>query len=419
MYNLRNLSIIMLILEKIQRQIFMILENLCLNSLILYFDTLIDIYDKLYSRKLAEEENINSNNSIKKESLDQLDISDENYADEEIENDLRSLDSSLIMDIKNVFVNTKKKLIDLKNSGKDYISDRLSKLYLKIDELFNKNVKSKFIIFIANRIVAHFLHPELNRYLKSKYKNKECKEIIGINKKKSNGGTTLTPSLTLKQMNDIIKEFNEDKFSILIGTSAIEEGLDIQSCNAVLTLVELRTPKSFIQIKGRARKSNSEFIIFTKSAAEGKAKIKEFLKIGQKMNEFFKDDIMKDFRRENFISYKPDFKFSFDKSSHSKLTIHNAGIFFNEIIQQIKAKGIKFEADIKIKKVKSNNKASEFQYDGTINIKTDLQKIESEFPYTEKNANTKENAQKSCQFYMLIVLKNWDYLDEHLKFKIN
>ena len=306
-------------------------------------------------------------------------------------------------------------------SGNNYISDRLNKLYSKIDELFNKNDQSKFIIFIANRIVAHFLHPELNRYLKSKekYKNKACKEIIGINKRKSNGGTTLTPSLTLKQMNDIIRQFNEDQFNILIGTSAIEEGLDIQSCNAVLALVELRTPKRFIQIKGRARKSNSEFIIFTNSASQGKLKIKEFLKIGQKINELFKDDIKKDFKRNNFISLKKDFKFSFDKRSHSKLTMSNASIFFNEIIQQIKAKGIKFDVDIKIKKVKSSNKTSEFQFDGTINLTTDLHEIESEFPMTEKNSNSKENAQKMCQFYLLIALKSHNYLDEHLKFQIN
>jgi len=57
--------------------------------------------------------------------------------------------------------------------------------------------------------------------------------IIGINKIKSNSGTTLTPSLILKQMNNIIKQFNEDEFNILIWASAIEEGLDIQSCNAL------------------------------------------------------------------------------------------------------------------------------------------------------------------------------------------
>ena len=77
-------------------------------------------------------------------------------------------------------------------------------------------------------------------------------------------------------MNEIIEQFNNDKFNILIGTSEIEEGLDNQSCNAVLTLLELRTTKSCIQIKGRACKSNSEFIIFTTWAKMGKKKFSLF-----------------------------------------------------------------------------------------------------------------------------------------------
>ena len=159
-----------------------------------------------------------------------------------------------------------------------------------------------------------------------------------------------------------IRQFNEDEFNILIGTSAIEEGLDIQSCNAVLTLVELRTPKSFIQIKGRARKSNSQFIIFTNSAKNGKQKVEDFLNIGQKMNELFKGNIMKDFRRVNFISKKEEIKFIFDQRSHAKLTLGNVTIFYNEIVQQIKAKRIKFDVNPKITKVKSHDdKSPEFE----------------------------------------------------------
>jgi superfamily II DNA/RNA helicase len=286
--------------------------------------------------------------------------------------------------------------------------------------LFNENKQSKFIIFISNRIVAHFLHPELNTFLNKNFPDKKCREIIGINKKKSNSGTTLTPSLTLKQMNEIIKQFNEDEFNILIGTSAIEEGLDIQSCNAVLTLVELRTPKSFIQIKGRARKSNSEFIIFTNSAKIGKQKVEDFLNIGQKMNELFNDNIMKDFRRENFISKKEEIKFIFDQKSHAKLTLGNVTIFYNEIVQQIKARRIKFDVKPIITKVKSNNdKTPEFVFHANISIQTDLQGISKFFPFELGNYNKKDEAQRWCYFYVLDVLKRNKFLDQHLKFHLS
>ena len=430
LYNIRKLSTLFLIFEKMQRQIFLILENLCLNSLILYFDNLIDIYHKLHLKKLDEEKNKSnnsSNNNIKNNDENNLNSSNDNddsedYNDIDDENDLFNLNCSLIQDIINIFLKTHKILKEYKDKEGNYITDRLQKLYIKINDLFNKNDKSKFIIFIANRIVAHFLHPELNEYLKNNFKNKQCKEIIGINKRKSEGGTTLTPSLTLKQMNDIIKQFNNDKFNILIGTSAIEEGLDIQSCNAVLALVELRTPKSFIQIKGRARKSNSDFIIFTTSIKEGKLKVQNFLEVGQKMNELFKDDIVKDFRRENYILNKEDFKYIFDNRTHSKLTMGNISVFFNEIVQQIKASKILFDVKIDIIKVKSNNiKVTEFEYNGKVSISTDLSDIIGYFPKDLGNHSSKDNASKMCHFYVLNVLKNCNYLDQHLKFvkKIN
>ena len=226
----------------------------------------------------------------------------------------------------------------------------------------------------------------------------------------------LTPSLTLKEMNEIIKQFNEGEFNILIGTSAIEEGLDIQSCNAVLTLVELRTPKSFIQIKGRARKSNSEFIIFTNSPKEGKLKIENFLKVGQKMNELFNNDILKDFRRPNFISKLEDFLYNFDNESHAKITLGNISVLYNEIIQQIKNCKIKFDVKSKIIKVKSTGKITEFEFNGCVSVSTDLKDIIKDFPYNLGNFNSKDEATKTCYFYVLTVLKSNNYLDHHLKF---
>ena len=422
LYNLRKKSKIFFVFEKIQRQIFMILENLCLNSLILYFESLINIYTKLYNQKIEEEKKSNNEFFKNSENRDEsnyniLNISDEmNESDNDNNmNDYSNSNSKLILDLKDIFVRIHEVLKNFRyKEGNNYISDRLKKLYIKIKDIFNNNDKSKFIIFIANRIVAHFLHPELNEYLKNNFKNKQSKEIIGINKQKSESGT-LTPSLTLKQMDEIIKDFNEDKFNILIGTSAIEEGLDIQSCNAVLALVELRTPKSFIQIKGRARKSNSHFIIFTNSSENAKQKIQNFLNIGQKINELFKDDIVKDFRRPTYLKDKIISEYIFNKDSHSKLSMGNITIFYNEIIQQIKSSGKIFEESISINEIRPNNQSMEIQYNGIISIKTDLN-IKGKFPKILTNFKSKDLAYKMCYFYVLDVLKKFNYLDQYLKY---
>ena len=379
----------------------MILENLCLDSLIYYFDTLVNNYNILYQQKLEENKINNSLNVLNSIECDE---------DEDDETDVLSLDPESIMELKQIYFETSKKLKIIKN-GNNYISDRLNKLYEYINMLFIENNNSKIIVFIANRIMAHFLNPELSSYLKENHENKKCHEIIGINKRKSGGGTTLTPSLTLKKLNDIISEFNNDKFNILIGTSAIEEGLDIQSCNAVLALVELNTPKSYIQIKGRARKANSYFYIFTNSTKDAKMKIDNFKTIGKKIKDLFEGDIIKDFRREGYIYKKPNFVFEMDTISHSKITMGNVTIFFNELKQQIEASGINFKTQLVIK----NNKDSQ-EFIGYISLETDLKDIQKEFPYETKKLKNKENATKECHFYVLLKLKQYKYLDCHLKF---
>ena len=408
LYNLKKYSPFFLIFEKIQRHIFMILENLCLDSLIFYFEALIGNYISIYQNKKDE------NNLINKSSNNSISFS-ESEEDDNDETDISSLDPESIKEMKNIFSGIMKRLKELRKSM-NYISERLNKLFIKIDDLFNSNSKSKFIIFIANRIVAHFLKPALSSYLTKYHKNKKCDEIIGINKQKSGRGTTLTPSITLKKLNEIISNFNEDLFDILIGTSAIEEGLDIQSCNAVLALVELNTPKSFIQIKGRARKSNSHFYIFTNSTSRAKLKIKNFISIGQKMKELFEGEIFKDFRTKDFIKRKPDFLFEFYLISHAKITMGNVSIFYNEIKQQIDSKGVKFKPIIVINKVRSNKKTQEFDFIGIIKVETDLPNINKEFPKSSDRQNSKEIATKICQLYALLSLKKYKYLDSHLKF---
>jgi superfamily II DNA/RNA helicase len=361
----------------------------------------------LHQRKKEKEEN----NFFNKPSNSLISL--ENDDDDDDETDVLTLSPDSIDELIDIYSNILEKLKEIKEK---YISDRLKKLFGKIKDLFNQNNESKFIIFIANRIVAHFLKPALSSFLKKECKNKKCDEIIGINKKKSEGGTTLTPSLTLKKLNEIITNFNEDKFDILIGTSAIEEGLDIQSCNAVLALVEINTPKSFIQVKGRARKSNSHFYIFTNSAKTAKLKVRDFINMGKKMKELFNGNIVNDFRSKGYISKKPDFIYDMDTTTHSKITWGNVSIFFNEIKQQIESKGITFQTNIELQKVKSLKGNPEFVYKGIINLSTNLKNLGDKFPYQTKLQNDKDSATKICQFYLLKVLKKSKYLDSHLKF---
>lgn len=52
--------------------------------------------------------------------------------------------------------------------------------------------------------------------------------------------------------------------NIIVATSVLEEGLDVQSCNLVIRFDPSATVCSFIQSRGRARMQNSHFLILVK-----------------------------------------------------------------------------------------------------------------------------------------------------------
>ena len=411
LYKLRQYSPFFTIFERLQRDIFLILENVCIDSLIDYFRELNRSYNIIYQKKIEEK---NDNNLLNKSSSSLNSF--ENEEDDDDEEDVLSLQAESIKELNDIYLETIQILKETKEQH-NYISDILKQLFYKIEELFKQNDNNKLIIFIANRIVAHFLSPSLNAFLNQKFKNKKCEEIIGINKKRSGGGTSLTPSITQAKMNEIIKNFNEDKFNILIGTSAIEEGLDIQSCNAVLTLVELTTPKSFIQIKGRARKSNSKFLIFTSNDINAKIRVENYIELGKKMTSLFQYNIKRDFRRQNYIQKKEDFFSYEDPKTHAKVTFGNVSMFYNEIQMQIKSSGIKFNPSIRIEQVKCQNSLQEFEYIGEIQLSTNLEGVQEKFPYRTKKQKKIENAKKQCQIQVILILKKFKYLDGYLRFR--
>ena len=407
LYSLRNKSPFFYVFEQIQRQIFMIINNLCLDSVILFFNRLTEIYQELIFSNSDFE--YNSNNSY---FVNSIDDNDDDYL---YDNSCFTLDE--LTQLNSIFMNTKYNLIKLKE-GKNYICDKLLQMYKKIDEIYKTKNDSKIIIFIGNRIVAYFLSPVLSEYLSKTNPNIKCKEIIGLNKRKTNKGTILTQSTTLNELNKTISDFNNNAINILIGTSAVEEGLDIQTCNGVMVFVELMTVKSYIQMKGRARVKNSKFYLFTNSVENTVKRINEFIEIRNKMKEFFKNDICKDFRRKKFIKLKNEIKpIIFNKISHAKLSLSNSTEFFNEIKQQMSNNNIKLNYEIKIEKVKS--KTIDFEYIGTLKIKdTNLNIIKKGKgkDYKTKQMISKTAVERDCHFHLLELLYNGNYLDEHFKF---
>ncbi|KAL2997158.1 hypothetical protein AAZX31_09G025000 [Glycine max] len=112
------------------------------------------------------------------------------------------------------------------------------------------------IIFVERIITAIVLEDLLNTLL-PKYNSWKTKFIAGYNFGLQNQSRT--------KQNEIVNEFRMGLVNIIVATSILEEGLDVQRCNLVIRFDPCPTVCSFIQSRGRARMRNSDYILMVKS----------------------------------------------------------------------------------------------------------------------------------------------------------
>ncbi|KAL7252377.1 hypothetical protein ACSBR1_007043 [Camellia fascicularis] len=93
-------------------------------------------------------------------------------------------------------------------------------------------------------------------------------------------------SQSRKEQNKIVEEFRKGTVNIIVATSILEEGLDVQSCNLVIRFDPSATVCSFIQSRGRARMQNSDFLLMVRSGDSSTlTRVKNYIASGDIMRE--------------------------------------------------------------------------------------------------------------------------------------
>ena len=69
------------------------------------------------------------------------------------------------------------------------------------------------------------------------------------------------------KVRQVLKNLRCGEINVLIATSVVEEGVDVQACSFVAAFDSIDTIKSFVQMKGRARQHNAKFFVFEHSGA--------------------------------------------------------------------------------------------------------------------------------------------------------
>ena len=369
--------------EDIQKHLFIIIQNLDLEEMYYFFEQYIKLYESNL-KKQKENENKYQKRLYKK-----------------------------LIFIFKVNLRAFKRLLDKKA---EYKTDRLIKFENKLNEIYKYNEKSKIFIFVPNRKIANIIYNYLNRDKKdNNFKNKS-KFIIGANgNKEENIFLSLATRITLNEINERIKEYNENKISILICTPPAIEYLKKEKCDYILIFNELSNSNNdYEKVKQKALKCKAKMIIFCNEPNKiedclKQKKDKEFIQLKNLFMEGEKIKNPKNFRTEDFIKRKnieiTNF-FYFDKTE-AKMSFKNCMLLFNEINNLYLSKNIKINIVKNIIPYEDEQKFAckiQFQKEGDGVISFNSQKY-----------NDKQTAENECYMSYIIYLYKKKMIDEHFK----
>ncbi|KAM3141828.1 hypothetical protein pb186bvf_006150 [Paramecium bursaria] len=191
---------------------------------------------------------------------------------------------------------------------KKFCSNKVQELLICLDYIFNLDKNNLTLIFVKQRITAAYLCEYLRQYyqgsdinidyiigirgIKEQQKKQETKTVqIDVDETLDEEQNTalidslltnfssyksldseevqekfekilmIKNSINRGDQSKVIDAFRKQKLQILITTSVAEEGIDIPMCNYVICYNSITNSKAYVQMKGRARKENSQFII--------------------------------------------------------------------------------------------------------------------------------------------------------------
>ena len=67
--------------------------------------------------------------------------------------------------------------------------------------------------------------------------------------------------MDFKKQNDVLKKFRLREINVLVGTSVVEEGVDIPRCNLVVMFDFPQNFRAFVQSRGRGRAKGAKYVM--------------------------------------------------------------------------------------------------------------------------------------------------------------
>ncbi|OMJ29989.1 Dicer-like protein 1 [Smittium culicis] len=167
---------------------------------------------------------------------------------------------------------------DIKSSLAPKVSTLLDYLLENKNEFLHneKNPNSQFraIIFVHRRSAVYSIAYLLDEL--EEFDFIRCEPFHGTNSKSNLVLNAFCYSKTLKtkisatDQSDTLSKFKSGILNVLVSTQVSEEGLDISDCNLIIRFDPALTLIQFIQSRGRARKSESEYVMMVLDSQQNK-----------------------------------------------------------------------------------------------------------------------------------------------------
>ena len=179
--------------------------------------------------------------------------------------------------------------VHIPNLGADPIvqnSVMTPKLRTLIEYLLGEEVQGfSGLIFVRTRaevaVLSHMLTLHVPKFTTSTFVG--ASSFAGRTK-------TITELAEVKNQRDTLDDLRRGKNHIVVTTNALEEGIDVTACNVVICFDLPPNLKSFIQRRGRARKSFSKFVLMFEEGPSSRA-ISTWEELEAEMTRIYEDDM--------------------------------------------------------------------------------------------------------------------------------
>lgn len=119
------------------------------------------------------------------------------------------------------------------------------------------------LVLVRERKVAHKIKEQLKRTSFVRERKMRVAVVVGHG---AGGGEG--EGMNLRKQDRVLQGIRAHRYQIVVATSVAEEGVDIPECQLVVCLNPPTTLKAMVQMRGRARKKDSYFVVLCSSQRE-------------------------------------------------------------------------------------------------------------------------------------------------------